>query len=347
MCQKNLPVNEYPGFEVECYHNVRLSILKAFQIYSPWYNSHFVNLILKSSKSEELPLIRFEEHLDIYSEVIEEKPLIPSFSDYVKSIKEVINGEEYVVVFLNWRYIESSNYYNRSDIVHECLIYGYDDQKQTFSVLAFEVDKRSFGKIEISYNVLHQEIERIIKYELIEQQWFAYYGFPISRIKCRKDISYQINYRKIFFALERGRVQGSPKIKEDFSIGFYINEYLAEYFSLISKKRHSLPTQFELWKIYNYKLLLHKQLMLQRLDYMAKELDLEKHNILKRIREFYQQTMMKIKVNHGLTLKFQETRENELLHKISEQFYKAYDQEKRAHHLFMEFLVQEHIVQYR
>ncbi|GAA4726383.1 hypothetical protein [Brevibacillus fulvus] len=334
--QVQLPVHPNPGFETECYHNFRLSIVLRNDQLLPWYYSHFANLVLIGKEPDDFPMINFAEHLEIYSEVLKEER-IPDTPDWTELIRSCLAQGEYVLIYFNWKHIKGSHYYQVRDLFHEALIYGYDDQKQAFQLLAFEVGGKIYGALEVSYEDCQREFVRLRREDMHSQKWFAYFGFPIARIRLKEQLPTSMDMRRLFFSLDRGRVKANPSSYEVYAMGYDLNLYLAHYFGQVITGERRLPTrEFTRWNIMIHKMAHHKKLMMRRLEYLDPE---GKQQIVSKIKDYYAFSSKALLKSRALSYQYQRTGDGDALKRLSEQFQYIYEQEKRATALLMEFLV--------
>ncbi|SDZ37880.1 hypothetical protein [Bacillus sp. 166amftsu] len=338
---KSLNVNQNPGFELECYHNVRLSILDNNEDFINWFHSHFVNLVLYKSNKEIVPYIRFENHIDIYSEVLSEEP-VKKVGNWVDSIKKCIDHNNYVIAFLNWSNILQSRYYKEDkDMVHECLIFGYCDKNQEFEILAFDVNGLPYTKVSIPFSILSKELDHIIDFHLRKQKWFTYYGFPVSKI-IKKPFNFNsLNKQKLFFGMDRHRYISSYNNNSEFAGGCSINLYLSELFQKICDesehhKRNDFFKQSEYWKIMNLKLILHKNIMISRIKLLKNQSF--SYELIK-IEEYFVKCLQELKIILALSKKFTKTMDLNYLQNISSRFNKVYEHEFRATYQMLDYLV--------
>jgi hypothetical protein len=336
-----LPVHLSPGFETECYHNLRLSIIYAYPNLRQWSLSYFVNLKVQSSIHDQFPMVRFEEHLDIYNHILEETP----FNSYGSTVDEVcraIEARKYVLMFLNWSNIKSSNHYGSStDMIHECLIYGYSHETSEFDILAFDVNGLSYGKAKISYEECKREFSRVCNENVRSHQWFAYYGFPAACIHVNDSVIVEMDYRRIFFALDRGRVSSSIKKDEIewFALGYFVPEALSHYFLQISKGRPLPADEYSLWNVTNYKMILQNKLMLEKIDCLLFGCGESEIKRLNRIKQFYLKRGNLLLLAIGYSKKFQKDNDPQFLFSLSETYNNIFECEKRATPILMEYLV--------
>jgi len=336
-----LPVMDAPGLETECYHNCRLSAVLADPDMTPWFLSHFVNLKLQTSTEGTFPIIRFEEHVDIYSDVQEETPLRGKPTELVRLIRESLTRHEYVLVFMNWSHFQASKYFGHQDRIHESLIYGFDDCKEVFYALAFDVEGKTYGATEIAYSQCARELSAIFEQHMKSQKWFAFYGFPLVTIANKQHDNKKMDTKKLFFALDRARMKGFSENGESFAMGYFVYEYLSYYFS--KAKLSMLEKEYPIWNIMVYKLIQHNKINLLRMAYMR---SIWENSELNRLFIMYDNSRKLLRTIRSLSLKYQRCLDPVDLQEIAGLFHSLYEQEKRALPIFLDFLARDRLSEY-
>lgn len=282
-------------------------------------------------------MIRFEEHLDIYSFVLEEE-LIQYDLDWISTIHKAINDDEYVLFYFNWGRIPRSNLYLQGDLYHEAIVYGYNDKEKYLDVIAFEVDGKRFGTVQIGYDEFVCETERVQREKDSSVKWFAHYGFPVTRIKRRFTETTFFDYRKFYFDLERGSARACPcpLWEHSYASGMYVYDLMARYFIHLFDTKPLPVSEYELWSIMNFKMICHRRLMLQRLKMINSDVN---QKLFKQIYQIYSECEKGMKLINRLTIKYKRTNDRDNLIKISELFQKNYQLEKRAVPMLKEYLV--------
>ncbi|GIQ69339.1 hypothetical protein DUZ99_17265 [Xylanibacillus composti] len=340
MKARQLPIHPNPGLETECYHNFRLSIIMADPMRTPWCYGHFVNLQIKSKENMMFPFVRFEEHLDVYAGMLREEPLDYGGKGVLAAIRGALDQGHYVMMYFNWSRLPCSNFYRGPDLVHDAIIYGYDDERQQLDLLAFEINGKSYGRTRIAYAVCEKEFAHVAEEHLHANRWFAYYGFPLSRICLEPAAMFTHNWRSLYFSLERGNIQPRGEKDDVFSNGFPVNVYMADYFARTAKSRDIDPREYGIWNIVVTKMLQHKKWMLRRLAYMQDREAGPDRRLLQKSMDLYEQAkqlLMRVRMD---SLLFQKTTNSRHLAEISENFHAIYEKEKRAVPLLMEYLVE-------
>lgn len=330
-----LPVCSDPKFQTECYHNVRLSIVLRDLTNERWLANHFVNLMLHADSFDQLPEIRFEDHLDIYDGLLYEHALYAEGREWSKAIREALLHEKYVVVFLDWGKVPQSVYFKKQSMIHEALVYGFDDMTGVFELLAFEADGQSYGKIMLSYKEIDEHLTAMLASNPQRMRRFSFYGYPIVQIGVRSNYPVGVNLRQVYYAIERGRVGGAAGQSHGCATGCYVNRYLSEYFASMARKEIPILSDIGLWEIWLHKMILHKKLMSDRLEIIDQETATTTKQLVGTYWTGSFRTMLTIR---ALTRKFAKTKERDLLGLMAEHFAKAYGMERRAATIMLDHL---------
>lgn len=331
---KVLPVHLSVGLETECYHQIRLSAVLANHSLYPWFLSRFTTLTLWTDSELKFPMIRFEDHLEIYDEILNEQNIIHS-SDIILSIRKTILEGAYVLIYLDYSQIPDSKYYMRESTIHEMLIYGFDDKNEQFDALAFEIHGKSFGTIRLSYEMCDTQYKHTLK-KRQEMKWFAYYGFPLAKIKI-KSISTSINYRTIFFSLDKGRNGMNNPSYGSFAKGYAIHESLALFYENLMKKNIVLGSkEYMLWNMSYYKLLAHNLIFQKRLDYMRNDFSKSELN---RVFRMFTEVKDKLIAARAMSIKYRRYLKEEYLKGLIDTHRDIYTLELKAISMLMEMLI--------
>ena len=340
---KKLPIINNPGLSTECYHNCRLSILFAHTQFHSWIRSHFINLKVQYENPDQFPMVRMEEHLDIYSEILSEE-LIQKKKSWIESFISNLEEEKYILVFLNWRLVPSSKYFMKEDIIHEAIIYGYNDKKKIFSGMGFDVNGKTFGEFEIPFSELDTLVENTIEHHLYKEKWFTFYGFPAVSLHINYYPDKVVDRTKLFFALDRSTQFDDNVLKKgSFANGHYVYLYLFNYFREIMTSQYRLsPKEYGLWNIIQYKLLQHKKLNIATAQQLLHENRSDCGDIIK-ILNLYDDSKRELTNLRRLSLKYQQQSQKQIIDALCQGYYKVYEIEKRIHALFKNWLVQSKI----
>jgi hypothetical protein len=335
-----LPVETNPSFDMECYHNFRLSIVLSQNCGVYWQLGHFVNLTVRPAVEDRFPMIRFEDHLNVYSNILEEKPIsLHENMDLLPLIRQVIDRGHYVLIYLNWGNIPGSNFYNKQSLVHEGLLFGYNDSDETFDLLAFEVNQESYSQIKVTYKQCLDEFRRLTRDEIRTHMWFAFYGFPMAIIRIKEPLSCNLDYTNLFFALERRGFADSDN-PESMAIGYPVHLYMSQYFSELGNGRPLQEENYTIWLVFIHKMLHHNKLMLKRLQIMSSEFE---DPFIERLVGFYSNSRNCLKKIKSLSIQYQRNKQVNKLFEISNMHEKVYNYEKRAATILQEVIVRQRL----
>ncbi|MFC5407343.1 hypothetical protein [Cohnella soli] len=334
-----LPVERSPGFISECYHNIRLSIVQSEGDWFPWFYSHF-DTLLYHFDGENFPIIQFEDHLNIYRSILRETPLDEQHHS-VDRLIQCLHAGSYILVFLNWRYVEEFNRFGvQEDAVHETLIYGCDKENKCFLALAFETNGHRYGPFTISFAKLTEELTRLLNHAKNETRWLHHYGYPISSIVPDRQFlsAFALDTRKLFFSLNRRRIPVDSETSKTapLSYGHHIFLGFANYFNTvndISKHDH------ETWNIMIHKIMLCNKMTLNRVAYMEGTRTGSDPSLSRLILKLAESERALLLAIRSLSLKYQSKPEKGLLKEVSERFMKIYELEKKSLPLLLQFFL--------
>lgn len=102
--------------------------------------------VLKISKKMEIPFLRrFNKYNGEYYTIIQSKDSIINY------LKCEIDQGHYIYLFVEQYYIPGLGAYKRYRYQHDCLVYGYDDEKKCFLILTYALNKQ-FDSLNVSYD---------------------------------------------------------------------------------------------------------------------------------------------------------------------------------------------------
>lgn len=218
----HLPLNNNPPIIGYSSHAKALAILGINNDSLAWYHSNYIQLCCKVDFNQiaGVPLDFFIDikkdynyYLNnpiIFTQTIRRDLVESCFDgDIVAFVKNCLDRGYYFDSFLNQFHVPYRGAYQRSFILHDNLIYGYDDQKK-------ELDIYGFG-----YN--HTFINSTISYDEFAS---AYHSCPIEDY-----------YKSIYlYHIEKDR-GGSPGEKYIFDVDLVIQS-LTEYISSYNSSKH-------------------------------------------------------------------------------------------------------------
>ncbi|MFD7524201.1 hypothetical protein [Paenibacillus chitinolyticus] len=334
-----LPYHPDPGFSTECYHQLRLSILMTDERTRPWLYSRFVLLKMHYAMSEQFPMLRLEDHLDVYADILKEDPVCCE-GTWTDTIRSCLRAGEYVLLYLNWKHIPCSNHFRKQDLFHEALIYGFDDAKRQFHLLGFDVGGSLYSSAAVDYDVLEREFIRHVAEDTPAQQWFAHYGYPISRLSMKEGAAFpqKVDARRLYFALDRGRSGADGGGTQVFALGYTVHEMMASYFDQLGKGRDLDVAEYSFWNVMIYKMIQHNKFMQHRLAYLMQT---EPGAVMAKVQLFYVASGKGLQRIRALSLQVQRTGAKDGPEKISLAFREVFEKERRAVALWMSELNQQ------
>jgi hypothetical protein len=281
--QKMLPVS-YPAVTTYTWHSIQLSIVSSYPICHPWIYSNFIHLGTNEGFKGEKTNFDFVKFDYFYydlnpwlrrtTEKISYGNLsrILSISNKTLSeyIKEMLDMNHYVSLYLNDYYLPNTIFYQNGHVIHEVLIYGYDDEKELFYTGGiFDTRKYRFSTnryCEIEEAFYHvNPLDHVKGYDL---SFYTYrindrenYPFILSNVI--EAIDDYINSRDIMKRFSMLRI---PEIgKNVYGMGVYkvLKQYLQ---GLYDDKEGYKPDRRPFQILHD-----HKKFMVERLLYLKEE----------------------------------------------------------------------------
>jgi len=152
----------------------------------------------------------------------------PSFTAF---IKECINMDYYVLVYVNTFYIKEYDTYNQTHRHHPVLIYGYDDEDNTFSIADFFTQKGYYFA-----TTTYQEIENSKIDASTENLFMGVFLFKQNTRHYRQDFSIQCviplleDYLNSRDSNIRNMIYGSPSLENgEYTFGLNIYNVLIDH----------------------------------------------------------------------------------------------------------------------
>lgn len=141
--KKKLPIKLNPGNTTDCFIVYLLTILMTDERYLPWYVERFIELemgIFKGKPVHDFWMYYYEyitfDKSYVFDEVLDIKRFMyKDKGNIVPDVIEAINNSQYVMLGVDCFYVwdgETNHGY------HECLIHGYDEEKNEFYYVDIE-----------------------------------------------------------------------------------------------------------------------------------------------------------------------------------------------------------------
>lgn len=159
---------------VNCYHNLAfpMGIIEANaeldnEDITPWVISKYINpLFMETSPNNAYDIctydrwgtndgILYHQYVNLFKSTYDCLEI-----DVIKSICAMIKNGCYITGVYNEKYIPGKMVYNQSDFVHDYILYGFDEEKQTFLSAGYLADRR-YQSYEISFSNFAQSINSV------------------------------------------------------------------------------------------------------------------------------------------------------------------------------------------
>ena len=175
----------------------------------------------------------------------------PPKETFIDNIKKALDKGFYIRGIYNEKYISAMPYYQKGNVGHDYIIYGYSDSQECFFSSGYTSDR-----IYKEYQIPFFEY-----YDSIFQPRFKY--LPLSFIHFNKDTVYETNYSTVLADLNHYLNSSSVKAEKSDTTFYGLSAWqkLIEYLSNVEY----IDIRFT--KIF----MEHHKLMKMRLEYFAKE----------------------------------------------------------------------------
>lgn len=343
--KKELPINIQHRINNQLCNAGFLCILLAYENMENWLYEHYIQLYYSFNKCV-LSSKQKEMFLDFYGGWTEPREMlcIDSYNRKdvekfdVNSFIKIINENKYVYCYVDEYYIQISRHNS-----HDILVYGYNDEKQTFQVVGYK--DRFFQQYEVDYNNFIKAFYSGIK---ISKMFDTYHG--INYFLCIKPCIDRISNYKFHIEKFEERLYeyincintGILNACDDLNHKMYQKEGnvygLKVYECLISdiemcKKKLTLLDYRAFHTLYE-----HNMLMRERLEILPFEINEE---LKKKIDELVS-ISNKIRM---LVMKYDLEPNLEVLERIISETRRLYEAEKESYTFFYEYIYQAKLCQ--
>lgn len=333
--RKELPIMMNPMVESECSVFEKLAIIQTSPHGEAWLASH-LRLFYDSNYGD----CRFGEWNALYPPEyyedilqIEEVPVLQDPPDrIVDIIKHCIDDGFYALVELNWSRDAAEPAY------HEALFYGYDDDRQLLFTPAvqerhWKEDLWSYEQVQASYR---QFLDYLAEHPDHRLYYSTHYQYPFSKIKMRDTYS---PGRAAYMAMENivNEVWGKKIDIQDFDAGQAVlsnNRFyrgLACLMGAKDKLDHLIETQepdsfptSTFVRLYE-----HRALLLLSLNYICKAWEVAEEAVSAYIAR-YRRCCERAQKWYLLLLKYEATRDIQILQRVRDEIPVAYQEESDA-----------------
>jgi len=191
---------------------LKLSILLAYPELYEWYLQRFNNIFtIRHEKYDPYTHFSYNEHWyafcnDVFSSHVLNYSMLSFIPDFDKMLIEMLQKDAYVYIWVDFYYIPENKKTNAEHFAHPVLVYGFDETKEIFYVLLFEMESDDLNEIEVPYDILlhafreaKQLIEIMSPYrEFLRPVEFIFINIPLTSyrfdvVKYVNDLNQYIN----------------------------------------------------------------------------------------------------------------------------------------------------------
>lgn len=187
-----------------------MSILQTSNLYADWVMSNFINIKIYTKTLQENFCPR--DMFRICPYIIEEEISYGSClneTSFIDFIEKSINGNKYIYVVLNCKYI--SHYKKDFDDDHNAFIYGYDNIKKIIYIADFFAGK--FASKSVEYRCIEDSFQHLINVNGFgEENNYLQYNLPIRLLTLNQDANFTNSISLIGQGLEEFILSKRPMI---------------------------------------------------------------------------------------------------------------------------------------
>lgn len=272
---KILPINE-PMITTYTQHAHLLSILGIYDFTYSWIFSNYIQLYINKDYKHNWSDFYFPFPYElrsvdtckwIKSQKLDRKITV-KWSSIIDFVIDCVNSNNYVHTMINYFYLPVSDRYNRKNLNHDILIYGYDLEEDILYVSDFfkngvyNNEKISFSDFSLAYAKYDQAINNDYLNEMI----YLY--------KLNKQYDYKFNIKNITNSIKDYLTCNIPEYwnnynadnKEAIVFGMDIYSTLRNYINIVISKEESYFDIRPFYLLYD-----HKKMMYLRLKFMNKQ----------------------------------------------------------------------------
>lgn len=276
-----LPVNLQPLTLTSCQDAFNQAILMADDGYLPWIYENYSFVVLRIEYRidflfklyHDLDVIHF---LKVFSEVLEIIPFI-EYENPVYKIKQALYEKRYVVIFSDVSMLPQQNNYNNGkskdkfNNFHEILVNGYDEEKNEFYYVGYQVNHLNFGQAKCSFEELENSFLSALRFITENSKHFLYifkFYLPFYTIRLKEDFKRDVDlykvylYNRIINYLDSENNQSKLMVWHDFFKQINVNNITGfeNYLTRVPPFIHSVKKVIE-----------SKKIFLKLLDHMRKK----------------------------------------------------------------------------
>lgn len=293
---KTLPFNKTPYFSIYQYDAFAFGILQANPKTYAWIYSNFVQYALNSED------VWLQQRNAILKEYVYDSNTKMSPKVIFDGIRQSILNDYYVAGIYDEFYIPQKLVYKKSHLLHDYIIYGFNDQSQEFFSYGYVAAGGNY-QICKEFTIRYSDfIESILHAQYVDY-WTQYF----YRVKINENLNWNFNRMRLCDELYQYLKQPVLLINEPMNgpSGICVWKDLSDRLKNISKGNFD-SVLIQVKKVNEY-----VQLMLERLKFINDN-DVEINNIVMRYIEFAEKSDMV----YALSLKFFLTENSRILNRI-------------------------------
>ena len=315
---KRILKTENPIIAPYSHHAHLLSILPENRQTSEWIYSNYIQLYInkdldQSAWGDFYFLMPYEAKVMENCPLIETQKMKESFIDdngidIIQYLKYLIDNDFFIHMMINYKYISKSRFYEKNDKRHDCMVIGYDEEKQLIYCSDFMFENLSYCTKACTFD----EFRNAYYNDFLKNE-YSYLDHMIYSYRYIKDKKIAYDPKNILYWIScymNGIIpeywKGVHAAEEDelaFGIDFY--EVLCEYY-----QKHLDDTDFWLDNRFICVLRDHKIMMIQRLLFLQKEDEYRTYI------EGFQFLLEKLNLLINITLKYRMSHKKSILENI-------------------------------
>ncbi|SDF91695.1 hypothetical protein SAMN04488542_12058 [Fontibacillus panacisegetis] len=314
-----------------------LSIIGYNEKTAPWILSNYIQMRFdKDYINSPVPytFYAYEHHISPWLCDEEFSRNILNFFEFdiISWVKNCIEQKKYVYLYLDEYYMPGRTSFGKLNFAHENLIFGYNDDLESFDVLGFD-DKGIFKPVQLTYDKFvdaYMGIEKMIYNEKFNNQNTTeesiYYFNTVKLFRFNNSGQYSFNYKLTKNTL-RDYTNGTntselfSMVREPYShfvFGIDCYSYIHDYYKSLLKKEVGFDVRYihNVWE--------HKLLMTKRVEYMNNNKRIElSQDIVSQFKTVENRAL----ILRNLMLKFRLNGNNKHIHSIMDGLSEIAEQE--------------------
>lgn len=162
--KKILPIKDKPVFTAYLDVAAVCAILEADTRHKHLFFCSFINSYWNADGKAKYRIYDddFFDYLMFEKTVVSPSLLQFKRNNIVKLLKRWIDSDFYIYAYINEAELSGTQLFGNTPIIHDSLIFGYDDDSHQFLIMNYNAEKR-FGRIPVSYSEIKNSVLRNIR----------------------------------------------------------------------------------------------------------------------------------------------------------------------------------------